>query len=481
MYDVMILGCGAAGLYGALNLDPHLRVLMLCKREMTLSNSALAQGGIAAVFNPNNDNEELHIHDTLVAGGFQNNPRSLEILVHEGPDDVRNLISLGCDFDRDGQGRMHLTLEGGHSRPRILHHKDSTGREIVDKLLDEVKKRPNITLLDEALVCDLQQTKGGFSADVLRQGEHTTYSARFCILATGGIGRVYEYTTNSAIATGDGITFAYRMGARIKNLHLVQFHPTAFADKTTRECFLISEAVRGEGAYLLNCDGERFMSRYDERMELAPRDVVSSAIISEQKRTGSDRFYLDITHKDPDFVRTRFPMIYRNLMNAGFDMTKDWIPIYPCQHYLMGGIDVSTDSRTTIDGLYACGECSHTGVHGNNRLASNSLLEAVVFSHRAAADINRRMSALGETALIPYAFAQKGHTEPIPHGIRTEIRGIMQRAHFVVHNPEEAQKGFERIKELMALIEQGNYLVDANFVEARSLCTVAYLILKEVI
>ena len=291
---------------------------------------------------------------------------------------------------------------------------------------------------------------------------------------------MYKYTTNSKIATGDGITLAYRLGAKIKNLHLVQFHPTAFANAHTRECFLVSESVRGEGAYLLNCNKERFMHLYDERLELAPRDVVSHAIMEEQKRVGSDKFYLDITYKPADFIRGRFPMIYKNLLDQGYDMTKNLIPVYPCQHYLMGGIDVDLNAETTIDGLFAAGECSHTGVHGNNRLASNSLLEALVFSHQAANEINRRLEGtLPE--IIPFDFPDTTSGAPLPKGIRTEVRSIMQKAHFVISDPAEAVRGFERLKELKHLLNHGGFEVTPDFVEARSLTTVGYLILKEVI
>ena len=478
-YDVMIVGSGAAGLYAALNLREDVRVLLLCKREQLLCNSALAQGGVASVFDTQHDNEQLHINDTLIAGGFKNNPDSLKILVHQGPQEVRRLMELGVDFDRDDKGNIHLTLEGGHSRHRILHHQDCTGREIEKKLIAAVQKRKNVTVLPGAMVCEMKQIPGGFAANVLKDGAFTTYNARFCILCTGGIGRIYEYTTNSAIATGDGIMFAYNMGARIKNLSLVQFHPTAFANHHTRECFLISEAVRGEGAYLLNCRGERFMARYDNRLELAPRDVVSKAIIEESHLTGSDHFYLDISHKDPEFLKKRFPMIYQNLLKEGFDLTKDRIPIFPCQHYLMGGIDVDTDGQTTLDGLYAAGECSHTGVHGNNRLASNSLLEALVFSHRAADHINGRLNgSLPE--LVPQPFSENGEGEPLPHGLRTEIRAIMQHSHFVVRDKAAAQKGFARICEIKKFIEEGHFALTPDYVEARALATVAYLILQEV-
>ncbi|MBR1724881.1 MAG: FAD-binding protein, partial [Ruminococcus sp.] len=397
-YDVVIVGAGASGLYAAYNLDRSLNVLVIAKRELTLCNSALAQGGIAGVYKSPEDSPEKHKHDTFVAGGYENDPEATDVLVNEACIDIGKLIELGADFDKQADGDYHRTLEGGHSMHRIFHHADATGYEIETTLIRTVQELPNVTIWENAIVSDTVKTNTGFSMLVLMGGDeeprkYVTVNCHFAIFATGGIGRVYKYTTNSAIATGDGIAMAYRMGAEIKNLCYIQFHPTAFNNRHTRECFLVSEAVRGEGAYLRNCKGERFMHLYDKRLELAPRDVVSHSIIFESQRTGSDEFYLDITHKDPDFIRNLFPMIYKNLMGQGIDMTKDYIPIFPCQHYLMGGIKVDTLSRTTIDGLYAVGECSCTGVHGNNRLASNSLLEAHVFSRRAAGDINQRIKS----------------------------------------------------------------------------------------
>lgn len=482
-YDVIIVGTGAGGLYSALNLPEKLKILLITKREMILCNSALAQGGIAAVYKPTDDNIQLHTKDTLIAGGYKNNPDSLKILVTEAAHEIEEIIGYGVDFDKDENGNYHKTLEGGHCRHRIFHHRDSTGFEITSKLQEAVKRSPNIDILENALLCGLKKTGTGFSADISINDDHSVYNSRYVILATGGIGRIYEYTTNSAIATGDGITAAYELGANIKNLSLIQFHPTAFNNKHTRECFLISEAVRGEGAYLLNCDGERFMQNYDERLELAPRDVVSHSIIMESRRTESDDFYLDISHKDPEFIKQRFPMIYKYLLEQGIDMTKDRIPIYPCQHYLMGGINVNTHARTSVDGLYAVGECSHTGVHGNNRLASNSLLEALVFGRQAAEDIAERLS--GELPpldeLEGAEFAVDPNAPEIPLGIRTEIRHIMQKSYFVIPNMQEALKGFERVSELKNMLSEGNYKVDRNFVEAKSIATMAYLILKEVI
>jgi L-aspartate oxidase len=273
---------------------------------------------------------------------------------------------------------------------------------------------------------------------------------------------------------------AYELGAEIKNLSLIQFHPTAFNNKHTRECFLISEAVRGEGAYLLNCNHERFMQDYDERLELAPRDVVSHAIILESQKTHSDDFYLDISHKDSEFLKNRFPMIYQNLLKQGYDLTKDSIPIFPCQHYLMGGINVDSFARTDINNLYAVGECSHTGVHGNNRLASNSLLEALVFSRRGASDINEKAKSCTED-FEEYEFVQPNTTEVIPHGIRTEVRHIMQKSYFVIPDKKSAVEGFERIKELKKFLANGEFVVNADYIEAKSLVNIAYLILKEVI
>lgn len=480
-YDVIIVGGGIAGLYAALNLNHNLKILLLTKRELTLSNSSLAQGGIAAVYDNVHDSVQKHINDTFVAGGFRNDRNAVETLTNEGPSDVKRLIELGVDFDKQENGEIHLTLEGGHTRPRILHYKDCTGKEIVDKLIINVKKLHNVTIIENAILCDLKKTNETFHIDtILDDNNHHYFNSHFLILATGGIGRVYEYTTNSAIATGDGITFAHNLGAKIKNLHYIQFHPTAFANKHTRESFLISESVRGEGAHLVNCKYERFMQNYDERLELAPRDVVSRSIMEEAKRTGSNDFYLDITYKDADFVKNRFPMIYQNLLNQGYDMTTDRIPVFPCQHYLMGGIDVDINSKTTIDNMYACGECSHTGVHGANRLASNSLLEAVVFSRRAATQINSIYKD-NENNFNNYDFEDNKNGEYIPHGIRTEVRAIMQNTYFVTPDKTELKNGYERICKLKKQIEKSNYIVNRDLVEARSLVTVAYLILKEVI
>jgi len=480
-FDVIIAGSGLAGLYAAINLPKNLKILIISKRELILCNSALAQGGVAAVYetDPFEDDISTHREDTLRAGGYKNNPETLDILVSEAGKDIEAIINMGVNFDKNPDGSLHRTLEGGHSKRRIFHHKDATGFEIVSKLLEYVKTLENVEISDNSLLCQLVRTATGFSANILRNGEYIPAHSRFMILATGGIGRVYEYTTNSAVATGDGIAFAYELGAKIRNLSLVQFHPTAFNNRNTRECFLISEAVRGEGAYLINQKGERFMNKYDERLELAPRDVVSHAIIHESRRQGSDEFYLDISHKDSGFLREHFPMIYKNLLEQGFDLTKDAIPIFPCQHYLMGGISVNRHSETDIQGLYAAGECAFTGVHGNNRLASNSLLEALVFSRIAAEDIARKaMEISGE--LVRHVFTNDTDKPAIPHGFRTEIRHILQQSYFVLPDMESVRRGLPRIKEIYRQLVEGDYLINADYVEAKSLATVAWLILEEV-
>lgn len=480
-YDVIVAGTGVGGLFTALNLPEKMKVLVISKRELDLCNSALAQGGVAAVYKPvDDDSTSLHTNDTLIAGGFRNNPDSVKVLVTEAADVIEDILSLGVDFDRDENGELDRTLEGGHSRRRIFHHRDSTGAEVTAKIREAVLGRENITVIDNALLCRLRKINGGFGADILKNGVHTAYTAKYVVLATGGIGRVYDHTTNSAICTGDGIAMAYELGAEIANLSLIQFHPTAYRDKESRECFLISESVRGEGAYLLNCNKERFMDRYDERLELAPRDVVSRSIILESRRTNSDEFYLDIRYKGKEYLSARFPMIYEFLMTKGIDMSQDLIPIYPCQHYLMGGINTDTDGATDIPGLYAVGECSHTGVHGNNRLASNSLLEALVFGKRAAKDIGRKAE---ENTTVPEIceFPLSADAEPIPKGIRTEVRHIMQRSYFVIPDIDKAVEGFERVTQIKKMLENGNFIIDRDYVEARSLATVAYLVLKEVI
>lgn len=479
-YDVVIVGTGIAGLYAALHFEENIKVLILSKKEAQLSNSSLAQGGVAAVLDKVTDTYKLHIADTLIAGKYKNNLAAVEKLVTEGPGEVLKLKDMGVDFDRDRYGRLLTTLEAGHSRHRIVHHKDSTGRAIVNKLLELVLKKPNITLTEHALVYAVDKTENGFYISMLKDGkENIMVGTRYCMLATGGIGRVYLYTTNSAIATGDGIYLAYKLGAEIKHLSRIQFHPTAFAAAKNRERFLISEAVRGEGGVLLNCAFERFLHKYDERAELATRDVVSESIIKESLLMKSEDFYLDITHKNAEFLKERFPMIYEECLEQGVDITKDKIPIFPCQHYLMGGISVDLNAQTTIENLYAIGECANTGVHGANRLASNSLLEALVFSHRAAVNIAEKIKKFPKSDLgvMPSPYIIEG--KPIIHGIRTKIRQTIQNTFFVSLKKEKVKDSRLRIEEILNLLSVGKYEINSDYAEAKSLAAVAHIILKE--
>lgn len=479
-YDVIIVGTGVAGLYAALNFPSDISVLLISKRELQLSNSSLAQGGVACVLDTVHDNYKLHISDTLIAGKYKNTLAAVEKLVKEGPADVLKIRDLGVDFDQNPDGTLCKTLEAGHSRHRIVHHKDSTGKAMVDGLLETVQRLSNVDILDDALLYSIHKTLNGFYLSVLKDGESHYFGCNYCIFATGGIGRVYQYTTNSAIATGDGIALAHMLGAKIKYLSRVQFHPTAFAADSGRERFLISEAVRGEGAVLLNCHGERFAFDYDKRGELAPRDVVSNAIVRESIKTQSEQFFLDITHKPADFVRERFPMIYKRCLEEGVDITKDKIPVFPCQHYLMGGIDVDLNARTSIDGLYAAGECSHTGVHGANRLASNSLLEALVYSRTAAEDITRRLRKYGRRplGLEPAHLPISG--KPLPHGFRSQIRAILQETYFVLPKPEKYEESYGAIEEIIKQLFSESYEITSDFMEAKSAAVVASIILDEV-
>lgn len=469
-FDVIIVGAGVAGLYSALSLSKlssKIKILLVAKKELSLCNSSLAQGGIAGVWNSPDDSVDSHRTDTAVAGGFKNNTEAVNILVGEAAQDLEFLVDCGIDFDKNDDGTFHKTLEGGHSHNRIYHYKDETGKEIVNKLVHNARKYGNIEIRENCLLKKIKKTGTGFSL-LLSDG---IVNAQFVIIATGGIGQIYKYTTNSATATGGGIAFAHDLGAQIKNISLIQFHPTAFKADTGERRFLISEAVRGEGAYLLNANGERFMNKYDERLELAPRDVVSNAMYDEAEAIGANDFYIDITHKSKDFIISRFPKIYDTLLEYGYDMGTQKIPVYPCQHYLMGGIDVDTSGRTTVSGLYAVGECSHTGVHGNNRLASNSLLEACVFSRRAAADIAANLKDI-ELETAEFSIIEEFSEN---ENLWREVRELMQKAYFIRINKSDVLEGYER---LAAMRKNREYGGDT---ELRCAITTAYLILKELL
>jgi L-aspartate oxidase len=391
-YDVAIVGAGIAGLYTALNLDERLSCLILAKESIDISNSWLAQGGIAAAISVD-DNPVFHLEDTITAGAGLCDLDAVKVLVGEGPSDIARLVSLNVPFDLDVFGELQITREGGHHRDRIVHAGgDATGRETVKALASIVAQRGNITFCGQTRLFDvLCDPEDGVVAAVVRRddSEFHLIETRSIVIATGGVGQVFTSTTNPTVATGDGLAAAMRAGAVPKDLEFIQFHPTGLCapSRSGRE-FLISEAIRGEGGILVNSEGVRFMEGTHELQELAPRDIVARAIVKELRRSGEDCVYIDITSKSEGFLKQRFPTIYGECLDRGINIAKDWIPVRPVQHYMMGGIGTDLDGCTGIKGLYACGEAAHTGVHGANRLASNSMLECLVFGRRAARHIS---------------------------------------------------------------------------------------------
>jgi L-aspartate oxidase len=386
--DVLIIGAGIAGLYTALKSSEKNRVLMITKKSLFDSNTRYAQGGIAAVIS-DEDSPEFLRQDTLIAGAGLCEAAAVDVLVHEGPQGVQELISYGTNFDEE-DGHFALTKEGAHSQRRILHaNGDATGYEIVRALAEKVKSDPTLELWDDHFVLDLLTENGECRGALVQKPDGTRVAVygRATILCTGGTGQLYRYTTNPEVATGDGVAMAYRAGADIRDMEFNQFHPTSLCYPGAPR-FLISEAVRGEGAYLRNIRGDRFMDKYHPQLELAPRDVVARAIVSEMEATKSTYVYIDITHESPELIKHRFPTIYEYCLKYGLDMTTDWIPVAPAAHYMMGGVKTDLHGETSIRRLFACGEASSTGVHGANRLASNSLSEAIVFGQRIVDVIN---------------------------------------------------------------------------------------------
>jgi L-aspartate oxidase len=407
--DLVIIGSGLAGLYTALNCDPGVRVHIITKESIDLSNSWLAQGGIAAAILPE-DEPRFHFDDTLAAGDSLCYVPAVQTLVTEGPKEIRRLRELQVPFDLNADGDLMTTREGGHHMNRIVHAGgDATGREAVKTLSAIVLKQSNVESVEHTELIDILTDPDGALSGVLvrsRDGAYELYRTRNCVIATGGIGSVYASSTNPHTATGDGIAVAIRAGAECKHLEFVQFHPTGLFDKNGeygKRAFLISEAVRGEGGLLKNSRGERFMLGQHELAELAPRDIVARGILAELAKSGEACAYLDVTHLGAEFFAKRFPTIFAECSRRGIDISKDWIPVFPVQHYLMGGIKTDLHAKTTIPGVYAVGEAACTGVHGANRLASNSMLECLVFGHRAASRVSENVLAdtrpAGETDL----------------------------------------------------------------------------------
>jgi L-aspartate oxidase len=391
--DIVIVGGGLAGLYTALNIDSKKRIDIIVKEVMDDTNSKLAQGGIAGELTINEANLQSHYDDTLKAGSYFNDNEAVKVLVSEASENILNLMNFNVAFDRDKDGNILLTREGGHSSRRILHSGgDSTGKGIMMALKDEVNDRDNIHVHENMMALDLihqnNVCNGVFALN--KDNEIIAFTAQNTVLATGGIGNIYGATTNSVSATADGIAMAHRADVVIEKMEFIQFHPTAFHNMETayRQKFLLTEALRGEGAILLNSEGERFMEKYDNRLELAPRDVVSQAIYREMYDTWTDHVFLDTRHMEKDLLETRFPTINSHLKANGLILGKDLIPVSPVQHFTVGGIKADLMGRTSMKHLYASGECASSGVHGANRLASNSLLECIVFGNRIAKDIN---------------------------------------------------------------------------------------------
>ncbi|MGM9969377.1 MAG: L-aspartate oxidase [Anaeroplasma sp.] len=429
-YDAIIIGGGLAGIYTALNIDSKFKIAILIKDKIDKGSSNLAQGGIAAevVYDPEKIQE--HYNDTLRAGSYLNNPEATRILVNEAPKNIENLINIGVHFDKDSAGNLVKTLEGGHSSRRILHAGgDATGAKVMADLREALSKRENIDIFEEEMafeiIKDSDRAIGVISIN--QENNPKIFFSNNIVIATGGLGGIYKNSTNEKFACGDGIAMANRAGIFIKNMEFVQFHPTGlYEEEKQGQRFLISEAVRGEGAILRNIEGERFMAKYDkERMELAPRDVVSQSIYREMFDTWSDHVYLDITHKDKEFLMKRFPTIYQKCLSIGVDMAKDLIPVAPIEHFLCGGINTDVYGHTNLKNVYAVGECANTGVHGANRLASNSLLECIVFGKRIADEINKKDNNGNRTIIIPEicSINKKFNFK----SIRVEIREIMDK------------------------------------------------------
>jgi len=446
-FDVIVLGAGAAGLYTALNLDERLSVAVLNKRGLEESNSMYAQGGIAAVV-LKEDTLGQHIEDTLIAGAGLCDEEAVKVLVYEGPHEIKKLIGLGVPFDRDACGDMVISREGAHRVNRIVHcGGDATGLYLTTTLVNDACKRENITILNNVTVFDILTDGDGAAAGVLAQddcGRNVLIRAPYCVAATGGIGRVYRNSTNSNCATGDGIACALRAGAELKNMEFVQFHPTALIHPDANmRYFLISEALRGEGALLRNRKWEPFMRDVHPMAELAPRDIVTRAISEQMHRYDLPNVYLDITSRSREFLIKRFPVIYEECMKRGIDIAVNWIPVIPVQHYFMGGIKTDLWGRSSVEGLYACGETSCSGVHGANRLASNSLLECLVFGNRCAQDINGRENPKRREPELP--TRTKPERQFDFEASRTHIRRNMTKKGGIIRSREKMTEAIDLI------------------------------------
>jgi L-aspartate oxidase len=493
-FDVIILGSGAAGLTAALNLADRFKVAVLAKGSLSDGATGWAQGGIAAVLEAG-DTFESHIEDTMVAGAGLNNRATVEFVIENAPAAIERLAELGVPFNvGDGNDRWHLTREGGHSHRRIVHVADATGWAIQVALEKAAHANPNITLVPDMVAIDLIMgrhqarfsTSGrihGVYALNRKTGKVEAFTGRATILATGGAGRTYLYSTAPRGATGDGIAMAWRAGCRISNMEFMQFHPTCLYNLTVKN-FLITEAVRGEGGHLkIPTTGERFMPRFDPREELAPRDIVARAIDHEIKRLGLDYVHLDISHKPPEFVREHFPNIYEKLIGLGIDITKEPIPVVPAQHYTCGGVLIDLDGRTDAPGLYAAGEVTQSGLHGANRLASNSLLECLVFGEACAKHITANWDTLPAPPPIrawDETRVTDSDEEVVIQQCWREIRHFMWNFVGIVRTTKRLERAAHRIALLRQEVADyyGHFRVTPDLIELRNLVEVADLIVR---
>ena len=496
-FDFLVIGSGIAGMSFALKVADKGKVGILCKSQLVESNTNLAQGGVASVTSPIDDFEK-HIQDTLIAGDGACDEAAVCKVVTEAPAQIAELVKWGVDFDRNENNEFDLHKEGGHSEFRILHHKDSTGAEIQRALMERIKAHPNIEIFEGCFAIDLitqhhlgwdvKHTTPGiecYGVYVLNpKTRHVhTFLSKVTLMATGGIGQIYESTTNPPIATGDGIAMVYRAKGLVKDMEFVQFHPTSLYNPGERPSFLITEAMRGYGGILRTIKGEEFMHKYDKRGSLAPRDIVARSIDAEMKLAGSDYVYLDVTHKDPEETKKHFPMIYEKCLSLGIDITKDYIPVVPCEHYFCGGIKVDMNARTTINHLYACGECSCTGLHGANRLASNSLIEAIVYADSAAKDALSIIDKIQINEDVPLwndEGTSLNEEMVLITQSRKEVGQIMNNYVGIVRSNLRLKRAEDRLdilyKETEDLFDRS--VVTSEICELRNVITVAYLVIK---
>jgi L-aspartate oxidase len=504
--DFLVIGSGIAGLQFALKVAPYGSVALVTKKAAMDSNTNMAQGGIASVFD-RLDSFDLHIQDTLASGDGLCDRDVVEMVVSDGPRRIRELVAMGVRFttkdpgEEPGPSSLHLGREGGHSRNRIVHTQDMTGREVERVLVERVMAADRITLFENHLAVDLiiystRMGRGGITtaqntyccgAYVLdtERNQVKTFIARVVLLATGGAGKVYLYTSNPDIATGDGVAMAYRAGATVANMEFVQFHPTCLYHPEAKN-FLISEAVRGEGAVLIDRSGRPFMEDYDPQKDLACRDVVARAIDTELKRSGDDSVYLDISHRDAEHIRMRFPNLWAKCMDFGIDMTTDPIPVVPAAHYMCGGVATDQDGRTDIHGLFAVGETACTGLHGANRLASNSLLEALVYAHRSARQAVRELTSSEDYPDIPEAplWDDVGTTDSDEHIMVSqnwdEIRRFMWNFVGIVRSDKRLERAKRRIEMIQKEIHDyyWNFRITSDLIELRNIAVVAQLIIQ---